>query len=129
MGAPTWPPNPQRSARPGRAAARLYFCPVLRPFFHMGAPTWPPNPNVRHAPAEPRRASISVPSLDRSFTWEPRHGPQTPNVRHAPAEPRRGSSSVPSLGCQSTIASVVDAVEEPLAGVLPGETTERAVVE
>src|SRR5437762_1407311 len=74
MGAPTWPPNPQRSERPGGAVALLY---------RHGGPDMAPIPPTFGAPRRSRGAPLS--------TWGPRHGPHTPNVRSAAAEPGRPS--------------------------------------
>src|SRR6266550_1145242 len=55
MGAPTWPPYPQRSERPGAAVALLDPPAFGAPRRSRGAPR---SPNVRSAPAQPWRSSI-----------------------------------------------------------------------
>src|SRR5881397_1110081 len=51
MGAPTWPPNPPRSGRPGAAVA-----PLDTPTYSTGAPTWPP-----HSSSEGGYAPLGLP--------------------------------------------------------------------
>src|SRR5207247_10718706 len=48
MGAPTWPPSPQRSGRPGEPGASLDRAPG-----RLGAPTWPPSPRRSGRLGEP----------------------------------------------------------------------------
>src|SRR5438477_5349168 len=62
LGAPKWPPNPQRSERPGEAVSLLYRS--------WGAPKWPPNPQRSERPGE------AVSLLYR-----------TPNARRVPGGP------------------------------------------
>src|SRR6266702_2926281 len=70
MGAPTWPPYPQRSGRPGKAVA---------PSTSVGAgPDMAPIPPTLGTPRQSRGALDIRP-----------HGPHTPNARDAPAKPWR----------------------------------------
>ena len=54
MGAPKWPPYPQRSGRPGGAVA------PLDNGWERGPEMAPIPPSVRRAPGNPVRSSISV---------------------------------------------------------------------
>src|SRR5437660_1727294 len=82
-GAPTWPPSPQRSERPGAAVALLRAGHWARWGRRHGAP---PRPNVRSATAQPWRSSGPGTGRDGG----PDMGrPQAPNVRSAPAQPWR----------------------------------------
>src|SRR3989442_1858337 len=61
MGAPTWPPCPQRSGRPGEPVA-----PRGQTRARSGAPTWPPYPQRSGRPGEPvaprgRRLALGAP--------------------------------------------------------------------
>src|SRR5688500_1237289 len=59
MGAPKWPPYPQRSARPGEAGTGLGNARAGR-LLRWGPRNGPHTPSARRAPAEPGRASDSL---------------------------------------------------------------------
>src|SRR6266403_547916 len=65
LGAPTWPPTPPRSGRPGLAVAPLDA-------LSLGAPTWPPTPprsgrpGLAVAPLDDSRYAFGAPSADAS---------------------------------------------------------------
>src|SRR5882724_9645762 len=107
VGAPTWPPDPQRSSRLGEAAARLDHR------RRCGGPETAPRPPTLVAPRrKPRRASIIVagvgPRNGPSFDWGPRNGPQTPNARRAPGNPARASiKSSPNLAIAATLQRLI----------------------
>src|SRR5205807_3324223 len=82
MGAPTWPPSPRRSERPGAAVALLWAGHWAR-----WGPDMAPKPPTFGAP----RRSRGAPQGRALGEMGPRHGPQAPNVRSAPAQPWRSS--------------------------------------
>src|SRR2546421_7303808 len=59
LGAPTWPPNPQRSAAPWRSQGAPRS-PTTGTGSHVGGPDMAPKPpTLGSAPAEPWRSSIT----------------------------------------------------------------------
>src|SRR3989442_13224336 len=72
MGAPTWPPNPPPSERPGTPVALLCF---------LGGPDMAPKPPTLGAPRDTRGAPL--------FSWGPPHGPPTPPPPGPPGPPGR----------------------------------------
>src|SRR5439155_1235843 len=115
VGAPKWPPNPQRSSRLGEAAARLDH--PRRCGGPEMAPKPPPPPRLREPAARldhPRRCG--GPEMARPFDWGPRNGPQTPHARRAPGNPGRASMS-PALV----------ATRERMAGLDVGPNARRAL--
>src|SRR5437588_12547347 len=80
MGAPTWPPSPQRSERPGAAVALLWAGHWAR---------WGPDMAPKPPTFGALRRSRGAPLGRALGEIGPRHGPQAPNVRSAAAQPWR----------------------------------------
>src|SRR5439155_8131670 len=91
MGAPRWPPYPQRSERPGK--------PV--PLSNLdGGPEMAPIPPTLGAARETRAAL--------QLRWGPRDGPHTPDARSGPGNPCRSSISVwPARPSVSTVRHLI----------------------